>query len=100
MLTQAIKFLRKGGFVGLIGLPKTNLVFENPLHDFVFKSLTLKTVHGRRIFHTWEECERLIKEGLCQPELVVSHEFKMDDFEEAFQTLFSGQACKIVIKVD
>ena len=99
MLTTSIKFLRKGGQIGLIGLPKTDLIFENPIHDFVFKSLTIKTVHGRRIFHTWEECERLILEGKCQPEIVVSHDFELDRYEEAFQTLFSGEACKIVIKV-
>ena len=30
--------------------------------DVIFKSLTLKTVHGRRIFDTWEQCEKLIKD--------------------------------------
>ena len=29
----------------------------------IFKSVTLTTVHGRRIFHTWEQCEELIQEG-------------------------------------
>ena len=28
---------------------------ENPLDDVVIKSLTLKTIHRRKIFHTWEE---------------------------------------------
>ena len=36
---------------------------ENPLADIVFKSLTLKTIHGRKIFHTWEETERLVFEN-------------------------------------
>ena len=35
---------------------------ENPLPDVIFKSITLTTVHGRRIFHTWEQCEKLINE--------------------------------------
>ena len=52
----------------LIGLPKSPLHVENVLQDIVFKSLTINSVHGRRIFHTWEECERLIAEkkvGFC-----------------------------------
>ena len=36
---------------------------ENPLNDIVFKSLTLKTIHGRKIFHTWEETEKLVFEN-------------------------------------
>ena len=35
---------------------------ENPLQNIVFKSITLKTVHGRKIFHSWEESEKLIQE--------------------------------------
>jgi hypothetical protein len=27
---------------------------ESPLPNFIFKSITLKTIHGRKIFHTWE----------------------------------------------
>ena len=35
---------------------------ENPLQNIVFKSITLKTVHGRKIFHSWKESEKLIHE--------------------------------------
>ena len=37
---------------------------ERPLEDVVFKSLTLKTVHGRKIFHTWRESERIMHQNL------------------------------------
>ena len=37
---------------------------ENPLQDVIFKSLTLKTVHGRKIFHTWKEIERIMSQNL------------------------------------
>ena len=64
MQNQAITMFlyMQGGRVTLIGLPKSPLVVENVLQDIVFKSLNLNSVHGRRIFHTWEECERLIAE--------------------------------------
>lgn len=100
MLTNCMKYLQKGGYLGLVGLPKTDIVFKNPIHDFVFKSLTVKTVHGRRIFHTWEECEKLIADGKCKPELCVTHEFNLKDYEECFAMLFSGKACKIVVKLN
>lgn len=39
---------------------------EKPLENVVFKSLTLKTVHGRKIFHTWEETEKLVAANRCR----------------------------------
>lgn len=52
----------QGAHLVLIGLPKQPIHIEQPLPDVIFKSLTLKTVHGRRIFDTWEQCEKLIKD--------------------------------------
>ena len=52
----------QGAHLVLIGLPKQPIHIENPLPDVIFKSLTLKTVHGRRIWDTWENCEKLIAE--------------------------------------
>ena len=63
MVNNVFKLLRKGARIVLIGLPKATVEIEDPLPNLIFKSVTLTTVHGRRIFHTWEECERLIQEG-------------------------------------
>ncbi len=63
----------------------------------VFKALTLKTVHGRRIFHTWKECEALIADKQVNVLPVVSHKLPLTDFQLAFDELFSGKACKIIL---
>ncbi|XP_013416550.1 uncharacterized protein LOC106178076 [Lingula anatina] len=92
--------LRKGGNVVLIGLPKQPIHIEDPLTNVVFKAVQIRTVHGRSFNdfrHTWEECERLVAEGKVKLRDVITHEFPMSKFEDAFQTLFSGKACKIVI---
>jgi threonine 3-dehydrogenase len=49
--------------MGIVGLPKETVKIEDPLPDLVFKSLEIHTVHGRKIFHTWKECEKLISSG-------------------------------------
>ena len=41
--------------------------------DLVFKSLEIHTVHGRKIFHTWEECEKLIQSGAVKPGPVINY---------------------------
>nr|KAG5703163.1 hypothetical protein BaRGS_027328 [Batillaria attramentaria] len=81
----------------MIGLPKQPLHVENVLQDIVFKALTLKTVHGRLVFHTWEEIEKLVAEGKVDVKKVVSHRVPMSKFEDAFKALFSGEACKILL---
>ena len=43
---------------------KGDLHIDDPLVNVIFKSLTLKTVHGRRIFRDWEQSEKLLHENL------------------------------------
>ena len=63
----------------------------------VFKCATIKTVHGRRIFHTWEKLEPMVAEKKIDVTKVVTHRIPMSQFEEAFKVLFNGTACKIVM---
>lgn len=63
----------------------------------VFKALTLRTVHGRRIFHTWRNTEALVADGKVDVNALISHRFPMSKFEDAFKVLFSGKGCKIVL---
>jgi len=92
-----LKSLRKGGRVLMLGLPKGALSFDTPLPDFVFKSITLKTIHGRKIFHTWQQAEKLLSKGKCDISPIISHEFSLDDWQEAFKALLSGNAIKILV---
>jgi len=97
VVNNCFALLRKGAKIVLIGLPKAPIHIENPLQNVIFKSLTLTTVHGRRIFHTWEQCEYLIASGQVDPTKIVSHEFPLKDWQTAFDTLLAGEACKIVV---
>eukprot|EP01083_Nonionella_stella_P231583 817661_1 len=54
-ISKIFSCLRKGGAVTLVGLPKESLIFDNPLQDIIFKSIQIRTIHGRRIFKTWNK---------------------------------------------
>lgn len=97
MLNSCFSYLQKGGKVVIIGLPKQPLHVENVLQDIVFKSLTINTVHGRRIFHTWEQCERLVAEKKVDPSIIISHDLPMSRYQDAFEALFAPDTCKIVL---
>lgn len=75
VITSCFKMLRKGGKMVLVGLPKQPVVISEPLQDLVFKSLTLRGIHGRLIFHTWEEAEKLVYQKKINLEPVISHRF-------------------------
>ncbi|XP_066922855.1 L-threonine 3-dehydrogenase-like isoform X1 [Clytia hemisphaerica] len=97
LVNNCFQMLRKGGTVVLIGVPKKALYVENVNRDILFKSLTLHTVHGRKIFHTWEHCERILADGKIDISATISHRFGMSEWEQAFEALMSGKCCKIMI---
>ncbi|XP_023330135.1 uncharacterized protein LOC111702613 [Eurytemora carolleeae] len=89
IVNNCFSLLRKGAKLVLIGLPKSAIHIEDPLQNVIFKSLTLVTVHGRRIFDTWEKCEELISTGQVDPTLIVSHQLELNSWQEAFDLLIS-----------
>lgn len=91
--------LRKGGKILMLGIPKQALHIENPLTNVVFKSLTIKTIHGRLIFHTWEEAEKILASGRIDLSPIISHRYKLSEWKEAHDTLLTGQANKIILTV-
>ncbi|KAK4313190.1 hypothetical protein Pmani_015452 [Petrolisthes manimaculis] len=48
VINNCFSWLRKGGHIVLIGLPKAPIHIQNPITDLVLKAITLKSVHGRR----------------------------------------------------
>jgi threonine dehydrogenase-like Zn-dependent dehydrogenase len=57
LVNASCSFLRKGGVACFVGLPKAPFHVDNVLQDFLFKSITVRTIHGRKIWHTWERAE-------------------------------------------
>jgi len=95
LVNGQFSLMRKGGRCVLVGLPKAPLHVDNVLQDFIFRSITVKTIHGRKMFHTWEEAEKLIQKVNIEP--VISHDLPMSQFEDAFGALLSGSASKILM---
>ena len=97
MLTSAFDLLRRGGKIVVIGLPKSDIVIHDPITNFLMKGLTVKSVYGRKIFHTWKESEKAIAEKKVNPELLVTHKIPLTRYQEAYELLCSGKAMKILL---
>lgn len=81
----------------LVGIPKHAIHIENYIQGFLFRSLTLRTIHGRKIWHTWEEAEKLIVEKKLDLSPMITRTYPLAEFEAAFAELFTGNACKIML---
>ncbi|XP_028414127.1 uncharacterized protein LOC114537195 [Dendronephthya gigantea] len=97
LMNNCFKLLRKGGVVVLVGLTKKALHVDEFLQDILFKSLTIKTLHGRNIFSTWEKAEKMLHQKEVDIDAVISHIIPLSKFEQAFELLLSGKACKILM---
>jgi threonine 3-dehydrogenase len=93
-VADCLKSLRKGGRVVVVGNPKAPVEITDVMPDLMHKELTLQTLHGRRMYQTWEMSEAMLAAGDIDVGAVAAHTFAMSDVEAAMQALLAGEACK------
>lgn len=96
-LQEMIKTMYHGGKIALLGiLPNDTLVKWD---EIIFKGLKIKGIYGREMFESWYKMNQLIRSGLdISP--IITHKFKPDDFQLAFETAESCQCGKVIIEWD
>lgn len=95
-ITAGLQTLGMGGQAAMLGLPSAPISLD--LSELViFKGLTLRGVVGRRMFETWAQVDGFVKENPNVPEKLISHIISARNFEDAFETLESGKAMKMVL---
>lgn len=100
MVNNAFTWIRKCGRMCFVGLPKAPLHIEDPLNSFVFKEVTVKTVHGRHHWRTFERVESLLASGsLPEVEHILTDVFPLWGIDEAFTKVLDGKACKVQLQV-
>ena len=84
-----------GGKIALLGLlpNSTTINWDN----IIFKGLQLKGVYGREMYETWYKMTQMLRSGL-EISGVLTHQFPVDDFQEAFDIMLSGNCGKVVLK--
>jgi len=91
---QLLGVMNHGGNVAVLGIPPGKVTLD--LDTVIFKGLTVEGIYGRRIFETWYKTAAMLQSGLdVSP--VITHRFGVDDFEEAFDVVSSGQCGKVIL---
>ncbi|WP_421918803.1 L-threonine 3-dehydrogenase [Marinifilum sp.] len=82
------------GKISLLGiLPSQTTVNWN---DIIFKSLQLKGIYGREMYETWYQMEQMLMSGLDLAPMI-THRFKADEFQKAFEIMEKGDCGKIIL---
>ena len=96
-LDAALKGVRIGGRVTLVGIPSTSVEVD-VANDLIFKNVTLHALNGRRIFDTWYKTQWLLESGAVDVRPLITHELDLEEIDRAMDLLASGDACKIILK--
>ena len=93
-LDQMVEAMTMGGRIAMLGIPPG----KSPVDwsRIVFKAITIKGVYGREIFETWYKMIAMLENGL-DVTAIITHRFGVDDFEQGFAAMKSGQSGKVVL---
>jgi threonine 3-dehydrogenase len=83
-----------GGKIALLGIPTKKLAID--WNTVIFNMLTIKGIYGREMYETWYLMQSMIQTGLdITP--VITHRFPIEQYEEAFEEMRSGNSGKVVL---
>ena len=83
-----------GGKIAVLGIQAPDTIVD--WNKIVFNGLTVKGIYGREMYETWYKMTVMLQSGLdILP--VLTHEFNVKDYEEAFEVMASGNSGKVII---
>lgn len=95
-IQQGFKVLRPGGWASLLGIPSAPFEFDISEH-IVFKGATVYGIIGRRMYDTWYKTQSILKSKIVDVTPVITHKFKLEEFEKGFQLMKEGKCGKVIL---
>ena len=89
--------VRIAGTFIVFGISKSDIPI-NVGKYFINKEITVGSVFGRRIWETWYQTTELLKSGKVDLTKMITHRFKLEDFEKAMKVMKSGECGKILLE--
>ncbi len=89
-----IDYMNHAGKIALLGfLPQQTQIDWSQV---IMKGLLIKGIYGREMFDTWYKMTTMLQSGLnLKP--ILTHEYSARDFQQAFETMRSGQSGKVIM---
>lgn len=89
---------RIAGKIIAFGIPKADITLNWGKY-LINKELSIDSVFGRRIWETWYQTSDLLTSGKVDLTKIITHRFKLADFEEAMKVMMSGECGKVLLEV-
>ncbi|MCP5150973.1 MAG: L-threonine 3-dehydrogenase [Ectothiorhodospiraceae bacterium] len=90
-----LRHMYHGAKVALLGILPGDTRID--WDQVIFKGLTLKGIYGREMFETWYKMTQLVLGGLdLSP--VLTHRLAIEDFQQGFDVMRSGECGKVVCR--
>ncbi len=99
LLHEGLKTVINGGRVALLGIPEDKICLDLA-DEVIFKGITLEGITGREVFATWYKTSALLNSGVLDISPVITHKMQLDQFQDAFRTVQSGQCGKVILYPD
>ncbi len=97
-LQSALALVRPGGTVVLAGMPSAPVALDLARH-VILREVVLKGVYGRELQDTWAALAALLPRLHGALDILITHEFSLAEFEQAFATAMSGDAGKVQFRL-
>lgn len=86
--------MNHGGKIAMLGIPSKDTSID--WNQVIFKGLIIKGIYGREMYETWYKMVAMLQSGLdISP--IITHHFSVDDFQQGFDTMASGQSGKVIL---
>jgi threonine 3-dehydrogenase len=95
-IDQGFTLLKPGGDAALLGVAHGPFTFDWNRH-IVFKTASVIGISGRNLWRTWYQARGLIRSGAVDLSPLVTHRYKMEEFDKAFETMSSGDSGKVML---
>ena len=86
--------MNHGGKIAMLGIPSKDTSID--WNQVIFKGLIIKGIYGREMYETWYKMVAMLQSGLdISP--IITHHFDIDDFQQGFDVMASGQSGKVIL---
>jgi threonine 3-dehydrogenase len=95
-IQQAFSLVKSAGDAVAFGLPTKPIEFDLA-NAVIFKGITVHGIVGRKMWDTWIQMDDLFNRKAVDLTPIVTHKYKLEEVDKAFETMASGESGKVVM---
>lgn len=93
-IETALEAIKPGGTLLLAGMPNSTISLDLSRY-VILREIVVRGIYGRHLRTTWDDTIALLPALIPALDKIVTHEFRLDEFDAAFAMATSGQAGKV-----